>query len=133
MMLLRPLPRALARPVSWLLVLLWAGQMAWLVRSSYGESAADLTTDLARYSGEAQWKGVYYRGEKLGFSVGQTVTLPDGFENLTLCGATEGRIGRCGAGGDRRYSRGDGRIEGRVACPDHRRRSRFPAGEHLAR
>lgn len=80
MMLLRPLPRALARPASVLLVLLWVAQMGWLVHRSYGESATSLTSDLARYSGEAQWKGVYYRGEKLGFSVGQTVPLADGFE-----------------------------------------------------
>lgn len=79
-MLLRPLPRALARPASVLLVLLWVAQMGWLVHRSYGESATSLTSDLARYSGEAQWKGVYYRGEKLGFSVGQTVPLADGFE-----------------------------------------------------
>ena len=77
-MLLRPIPRALARPVSVLIVVLWVAQMAWLVHRSYGQTAASLAADLARYSGEAQWKGVYYRGEKLGFSVGQTVTLPDG-------------------------------------------------------
>lgn len=80
MPLLHPLPRAVTRPASVLLVLAWLGQMGWLVHRSYGETATSLTADLARYSGDAQWKGVYYRGEKLGFSVGQTRTLPDGFE-----------------------------------------------------
>jgi transglutaminase-like putative cysteine protease len=63
-----------------LVVLAWLAQMAWLVHRSYGEGATSLTADLARYSGDAQWRGIYYRGEKLGFSVGQTRALPDGFE-----------------------------------------------------
>ncbi len=80
MQVLLPLPRAVTRPASLLVVLAWLAQMGWLVHRSYGESATTLTADLARYSGDAQWRGIYYRGEKLGFSVGQTRALPDGFE-----------------------------------------------------
>ncbi len=54
-----------------------------------------LAADLARYGSSAQWKGVYYRGEKIGFMVGQTVARDDGFElredgrlQMTLLGAT---------------------------------------------
>jgi len=43
-------------------------------------SPANLAADLARYGSAAQWKGVYYRGEKIGFSVGQVVPFADGYE-----------------------------------------------------
>ena len=39
-----------------------------------------LAADLARYGSSAQWKGVYYRGEKIGFTVGQTTPDGDGYE-----------------------------------------------------
>jgi hypothetical protein len=44
-----------------------------------------------------QWKGIYYRGEKIGFSVGQTVAkdggyqvIEDGRMQLNLLGTTSG-------------------------------------------
>src|SRR4051812_21284992 len=40
----------------------------------------NLATDLARYGTAAEWRGVYYRGEKIGFSVSQTTPAGDGFE-----------------------------------------------------
>ncbi len=94
--LLRPLPRRLTRPLSWLVVLAWVVSMAALVHRSYFEaSAANLATDLARYGTAAQWRGVYYRGEKMGFTVSQTIAIEDGFElqedgrlQMSLLGAT---------------------------------------------
>jgi hypothetical protein len=77
--LLRPLPRSLTRPVSLLIVLAWLGQMTLLVKSAYLESPA-LAADLSRYGAGAQWKGVYYHGEKIGFMVGQTQASQDGFD-----------------------------------------------------
>src|SRR6185436_2341566 len=54
---------------------------AVLVKRSYFDaSAANLATDLARYGSNAEWRGVYYRGEKIGFTVSQTVPTGDGFE-----------------------------------------------------
>ena len=70
---LRPLPRAVTRPISLLIVVAWIGVMAVLVHRSYARGAGNLATDLARYGSAAQWRGVYYRGEKLGFTVSQTV------------------------------------------------------------
>jgi len=49
--------------------------MGVLVHRSYAQGAGNLATDLARYGSSAQWRGVYYRGEKLGFTVSQTVPL----------------------------------------------------------
>lgn len=73
--------------------------MGALVKRSYLEASANLATDLARYGSSAQWRGVYYRGEKLGFTVSQIVPLDDdpdsGFElqedaelQMSLLGAT---------------------------------------------
>jgi transglutaminase-like putative cysteine protease len=79
--LLRPLPRAITRSVSILILVAWAATMAALIHRSYLQaSAANLATDLARYGTDAQWRGVYYRGEKIGFTVAQTVAADDGFE-----------------------------------------------------
>ena len=76
-----PLPRRLTRPVSVLFVLAWIASMAVLVNRSYLQaSATNLATDLARYGSNAQWRGVYYRGDKIGFTVSQTVPTADGFE-----------------------------------------------------
>jgi hypothetical protein len=94
--LLGPLPRRLTRPLSWLVVLAWLASMAALVHRSYFEaSAANLATDLARYGTAAQWRGVYYRGEKMGFTVSQTIPVEGGFElqedgrlQMSLLGAT---------------------------------------------
>jgi len=55
--------------------------MATLVARSYGQSSqTNLATDLARYGSTAVWRGVYYRGEKIGFTVSQTTRTEDGFE-----------------------------------------------------
>jgi hypothetical protein len=54
--------------------------MGFLLRESYRHPATALAADLERYGAAAQWKGVYYKGEKIGFMVGQTLPLPDGFE-----------------------------------------------------
>src|SRR5688572_23225759 len=43
-------------------------------------SPINLATDLARYGTTAQWRGVYYRGEKIGFTVSQLQAVDDGFE-----------------------------------------------------
>ncbi len=70
--------------------------MAVLVNRSYiRASSARLATDLARYGTAAVWRGVYYRGEKIGFTVSQTVPKDEGFEleedgrlQMSLLGAT---------------------------------------------
>ena len=81
MTLFRPLPRSLTRPVSVFIVIAWMASMAVLVKRSYFDmSTANLATDVARYGSNAEWRGVYYRGEKIGFTVSQTVQRDDGFE-----------------------------------------------------
>ena len=81
MTLFRPLPRAVTRPVSFLIQCAWVGVMGLLIRQSYLEpSSSSLATDLARYGSAASWRGVYYRGEKIGFTVSQTVPTDEGFE-----------------------------------------------------
>ena len=81
--------------MSALILAAWLAQMGLLVQRSYLQPSGALAADLARYGAGAQWKGVYYRGEKLGFMVGQTVSTDDGFElqedgrlQMTLLGAT---------------------------------------------
>jgi transglutaminase-like putative cysteine protease len=92
--LLRPLPRRLGRALSAVAVLAWMVQMGVLFRSIQA-SSLNLAGDLSRYGSSAQWKGVYSRGEKIGFMVGQTVATPDGYElqedgrlQMRLLGAT---------------------------------------------
>jgi transglutaminase-like putative cysteine protease len=93
---LRPLPRAVTRPLSILVILAWGAAMAALVnRSCLQASSASMATDLARYGSGATWRGVYYRGEKIGFTVSQTVATSDGFDleesgrlQMSLLGAT---------------------------------------------
>ena len=81
MTLFTPLPRSVTRPVSAFIVIAWVASTAVLVKRSYFDaSAANLATDLARYGSNAEWRGVYYRGEKIGFTVSQTVPRDDGFE-----------------------------------------------------
>jgi transglutaminase-like putative cysteine protease len=81
MTLFAPLPRSVTRPVSVLIVIGWIASMAVLVKRSYFDtSTANLATDVARYGSNAEWRGVYYRGEKIGFTVSQTVRRDDGFE-----------------------------------------------------
>lgn len=92
---IRPLPRRVTGPLSVLVLVAWAGQMAALVNRSYLQASVNLAADLGRYGSDAQWRGVYYRGAKVGFTVSQTVPTDDGFElhedgqlELTLLGAT---------------------------------------------
>jgi transglutaminase superfamily protein len=77
--LLRPLPRSVTRPVSFLLLVAWVAVMAILINRSYLQASTSLATDLARYGSAAVWRGVYYRGEKIGFTVSQTVAEDSGF------------------------------------------------------
>lgn len=93
--LVRPWPQSVTRRMSVVVLLLWAAQMAALVNRSYLQASPNLATDLARYGSTAQWRGVYYRGEKIGFTVSQTVPVEGGFElqedgqlQMTLLGAT---------------------------------------------
>ena len=94
--ILRPLPRAVTRPVSILLLIAWVAAMAALVNRSYLQaSSTSLATDLARYGSAAVWRGVYYRGDKIGFTVSQTVATEDGFDleedgrlQMSMLGAT---------------------------------------------
>ena len=93
--LVRPLPRRLARVFSALVVLAWVAQMGLLLRHQRAQSAVALAADLAGYGTAAQWRGVYYRGEKIGFSVSQTTPTPTGYEmredgklQMTLLGST---------------------------------------------
>jgi transglutaminase-like putative cysteine protease len=91
-----PWPRRVSRSLSLLTLLAWAIVMTLLVRRSYLQaSTATLATDLARYGSTAVWRGVYYRGEKIGFTVGQTTREGDGFQleedgrlQMALLGAT---------------------------------------------
>jgi transglutaminase-like putative cysteine protease len=81
MTLFRPLPPALTRPLAFLVLVAWVVTMVALVNRSYLQaSPANLATDLARYGSTAVWRGVYYRGEKIGFTVSQTSRTADGFE-----------------------------------------------------
>jgi hypothetical protein len=109
--LFRPLSRRVTRPVSFLVLIIWIGVMALLVNRSYLQASPNLATDLARYGTTAQWRGVYYRGEKLGFTVSQTVPTADGFElqedgqlQMSLLGATTAAHIRTTAEVDRAFA-----------------------------
>jgi len=94
--LVGPLPRAVTRTLSLLILIAWGAAMAVLINRSYLQaSSGNLATDLARYGSSAVWRGVYYRGEKIGFTVSQTVPEGDGFQlmedgrlQMALLGAT---------------------------------------------
>ena len=96
MRLFHPVSRSVSRAASGLVVVAWLAQMGLLLNRSYLQaSSLNLAADLARYGSAAQWKGVYYRGEKIGFMVGQTVPTSDGYElqedgqlQMALLGAT---------------------------------------------
>jgi transglutaminase-like putative cysteine protease len=69
--------------------------MGLLLRAAYFGPATALAADLGRYGSGAQWRGVYYKGEKIGFVVAQTLPADDGYElmedgrlQMTLLGAT---------------------------------------------
>src|SRR5438067_9357587 len=94
--LIRPLPRAVTRTLSFVILIAWGAAMALVINRSYLQaSSGNLATDLARYGSSAVWRGVYYRGEKIGFTVSQTVPEGDGFQlmedgrlQMALLGAT---------------------------------------------
>jgi len=81
MALFRPLPRSVTAPLALAILAAWLVTMSTLVARSYGQSGpTNLATDLARYGSSAVWRGVYYRGEKIGFTVSQTTRTDEGFE-----------------------------------------------------
>ncbi len=95
MSIVRPLARSLTQPLSIVVLIAWAGVMALVVNRSYLQASSSLATDLARYGSSATWRGVYYRGEKIGFTVSQTEPKGDGFDleedgrlQMALLGAT---------------------------------------------
>jgi hypothetical protein len=109
---LRPLPQVLTRSLSIVVLLAWAGAMAALVNRSYLQaSTGSLATDLARYGSAATWRGVYYRGEKIWFTVSQTVPTDAGFDleesgrlQMSLLGATTAATIRTTAHVDRSFA-----------------------------
>src|SRR5438046_2226580 len=77
----RPLPATVTRPISLVVLAGWLAMMVVLGNRSYLQAtASNLATDLARYGSTAAWSGIYYRGEKIGFTVSQTVRTDEGFE-----------------------------------------------------
>jgi transglutaminase-like putative cysteine protease len=54
--------------------------MGALARRAWSSSTVALAADLAHYGSSAQWRGIYYRGDKIGFSVGQTTPTDSGYE-----------------------------------------------------
>ncbi len=73
--------------------------MGVVINRTYLQASANLATDLARYGTQSQWRGVYYRGEKIGFTVSQVVPTDAGFElqedgrlQMSLLGATTAAI-----------------------------------------
>ena len=81
MQLLYPLPRKLTRPLTWLVWCAWIPTMVLVVqRSCVATASTSLATDLARYGTSAEWRGIYYRNEKIGFTVSQTIPAGEGFE-----------------------------------------------------
>lgn len=78
--LIRPLPRTVTRPLSILALVAWVVTMGMMINRSYLQASGNLATDLARYGTTAQWRGVYYRGEKIGFTVSQVQATDDGYE-----------------------------------------------------
>jgi hypothetical protein len=94
--LFRPISRRAGRLGSVLVIVAWVATIGVLLTRTYVQARSqNLATDLARYGIAAEWRGVYYRGEKIGFSVSQTTATRDGFEvredarlQMSLFGAT---------------------------------------------
>ena len=110
MTLLRPLPRRLTRAASALVLVAWVVTLGLLVRRTLEASTLALGADLSRYGSTAQWKGVYSRGEKIGYLVGQTTPKDDGYEltedgqlQMTLLGAATAARLRTSAIVDREF------------------------------
>jgi transglutaminase-like putative cysteine protease len=106
------LPRAITRPLSILALLAWLATMGVMINRSYLQaSPRNLATDLARYGSTAQWRGVYYRGEKIGFTVSQVQATDEGFDlqedgrlQFSLLGATTAAILKTSAQVDRSFA-----------------------------
>ena len=96
MKLLRTMPFRVTRFLSLLVLVAWIVTMGVVLTRTYAQARSmNLATDLARYGTTAQWRGVYYRGEKVGFTVSQTRPEGDGFVvqedarlQMSLLGAT---------------------------------------------
>src|SRR5678816_4640898 len=109
--IIRPLPRTVTRPLSILALVAWVATMGAMINRSYLQaSSRNLATDLASYGSTAQWRGVYYRGEKIGFTVSQVQPTEDGFElredgrlQFTLLGANTAAILRTTARVDQAF------------------------------
>ena len=110
--IIRPLSRTVTRPLSILAIVAWIVTMGVVVNRSYLQATSrNLATDLARYGTTAQWRGVYYRGEKIGFTVSQVQATDDGFElqedgrlQFSLLGATTFAILKTTANVDRNFA-----------------------------
>jgi hypothetical protein len=110
--IIRPLPRTITRPLAVLALAAWAVTMAVVINRAYLQATPlNLATDLARYGSTAQWRGVYYRGEKIGFTVSQVQAVDEGFElqedgrlQFSLLGAVTPAILRTTARVDRSFS-----------------------------
>lgn len=95
-----------------LAILAWIVTMGVVVNRAYLQATPiNLATDLARYGSTAQWRGVYYRGEKIGFTVSQVQAVDDGFElqedgrlQFSLLGAVTPAILRTTARVDRSFA-----------------------------
>ena len=106
------MPRVITRPLAILALVAWVITMGVMINRTYLEaSPINLATDLARYGSTAQWRGVYYRGEKIGFTVSQVQATDDGFElqedgrlQFSLLGAVTPAILRTTAHVDRNFS-----------------------------
>jgi transglutaminase-like putative cysteine protease len=101
-----------SRPLSLLVLLSWIVTMGLVVTRAYVQARSlNLATDLARYGSAAEWRGLYYRGEKVGFSVSQTTPAADGFDlqedarlQMSLLGATTPAVIRTSAQLDRDFA-----------------------------
>ena len=125
-----------------LILVAWAACMATVVNRAYLQAAPTLATDLARYGPTAVWKGVYYRGAKIGFTVSQTTRTTDGFElredgrlQMMLLGADTPAVLQTTVQVDRRFAlrsfefsldpgTGAVRVSGSIAAPP------APGGPH---
>ncbi len=106
------MPRRVARGISLLVGAAWVLTMGVLLNRAYVQARGfNLATDLAGYGSAAEWRGVYYRGEKIGFTVSQTNPGPDGVEvredarlRMSLLGATTAATIRTSAQLDRAFA-----------------------------
>jgi Transglutaminase-like superfamily len=108
----RPISRRVSRSISLLVLLAWIVTMGVVLTRTFVQARTmNLATDLARYGTAAEWRGIYYRGEKVGFSVSQTNPTADGFElqedarlQMSLLGATTAAAIRTTAQLDREFA-----------------------------